>query len=244
MSVSGNFNNNAGASVTMSGTNGSLAAAIAFVNGGTVTLSGTGDTLSAASFSNTGTVSIGAGETISATGAGGYSQTAGTTQGTGTIKALAGGVTVSGGTIIPGTPGTPGTLTINGSYTQGPGGTLTIDLGGINPGQFSVLALNGSAALDGTVDFTAIGGFTPATGEDFTFLTFGSSSGNFANMDFTGWSCPAGDTCTDVFGPNSLTLEIAASGGTPTPEPSAVILFGTALAMAAFLGLRKVVSAS
>ena len=242
VSVATNFNNNAGASVTMSGTNGSLSAAIAFVNGGTVTLSGSTDMLSTPSFTNTGTVSIGAGETINATGAGGYSQTAGTTQGTGTIKALAGGVTINGGTIIPGTPGTPGTLTINGSYTQGPGGTLIVDL--LNPGQFSVLALNGSAALDGTVDFTAIGGFTPATGEDFTFLTFGSSSGNFANMDFTGWSCPVGDTCTDVFGPNSLTLEIAASGGTPTPEPSAVILFGTALAMAAFLGLRKVVSAS
>ena len=111
-------------------------------------------------------------------------------------------------------------------------------------GQFSVLTVNGNLTLGGTLDFTDVNGFTPVAGNDFSFLTWtGTALGNFTNIDFTNFSCPAGDTCTDVFGPNSLTLEITPSGVT-TPEPSAVILFGTALAMAAFLGLRKVVSNS
>ena len=232
VSVAGTFNNNGGASVTMNGTSGSLSAATAFINAGTVTLSGSGDTLTTPSFSNTGSVTIGSTETINATGANGYSQTAGTTQGTGTITALAGGVTISGGTILPG----PGTLTITGNYTQGSGGTLTIDLGGTAAGEFSVLSVSGDAALDGTVDFVAVSSFAPATGDDFTFLDWGGSeSGDFATIDFTNWSCPAGDTCTDVLGPGTLTLEIEPQAPS-CPEPSALILLGTAL-----LGIAAVV---
>ena len=261
VSGNGNFNNNAGASVTMSGSNGSLSAAVAFINGGTLTLSGSANTLSTPSFTNSGTVSIGGNETVTATGAGGYTQTGGNTTVNGTLNAVAGGVSLQAGALLghgsingnvnnsggsveaASAPGVAGTLTVSGSYTQGPNGTLIVDLGPSFP-THSFFDVFTDVTLGGTVDFNAVGGFTPTAGEDFTFLQWGGSeSGNFGNMEFTGWSCPTGDTCTDVFGPNSLTLEIQ-SGTTSTPEPSTVILFGTALAMAAFLGVRKMISAS
>jgi hypothetical protein len=222
---SGDFNNNVGGSLQLAASHNLVNVAGAFNNGGSVNLSGTTDTLSATSFANTGNVAISTGNSIVATGMAGYSQTAGSTQGTGTIKALVGGVTISGGTIQPGTPGAPGTLAISGNYTQGSGGTLVIDLGGTGAGDYGVLSVSGSASLDGTVDFQAIGSFVPHAGEDFTFLTFGDGETGTLAMDFTGnWSgCPVGDTCTDVLGSDTLTLEIKPTVVT-TPEPSSFLL--------------------
>ncbi|MGO9271150.1 MAG: hypothetical protein ACLQOO_12995 [Terriglobia bacterium] len=191
----------------------SFSTAGALTNTGTIQMFGVGDSLSAASLTNTGSL-----------------------LGAGTINSLSNGTfNNSGGNFEPASaPDVPGTLSINGNYKQGAGGTLTIDLGGIAAGQFSVLEVSGNAALDGTVDLTALNSFTPQLVDDFTFLPFGTESGNFASMDFTNWTCPEGDTCTDVFGPNSLTLEITGPSGSPTPEPSAWLMLGTALpAMAA-----------
>jgi hypothetical protein len=230
--VSGAFNNNAG-TVTLDVYQNSFSVGGAFNNnGGTVILSGNGDTLSANSFSNTGgSLLVGNGESMSVThdytqaGAGASTKVNGTLTATltsiqgGTLSGsgtIVGDVNNSGGNVIPIDPGNPTTLTINGNYTQGPNGTLTIDLSGTGSGDFSVLAVTGNAILGGTVDFTAIGGFTPVAGDDFTFLTFGSESGDFANMDFTGWNCVQ---CTEVFGTNSLTLEV-----NRTPEPSIFLL--------------------
>jgi hypothetical protein len=151
----------------------------------------------------------------------------GTVTGNGTILAA---VQNNGGNVTPTYGGAPSTLTV-GSYTQGSGGTLTIDL---TPGSSSVLAVNGNVALDGTVDFAALGGFTPATGDDFTFLTWtGTESGNFASIDLSGWTCPTGDTCTDVFGTDSLSLDITPSTVTTAPEPSVLLLLAMGIAVVA-----------
>jgi PEP-CTERM motif len=144
----------------------------------------------------------------------------GTLTGVGTIK---GDVNNSGGSVSPGDA--PGMLTINGNYTQGSGGTLTIQLGGRAQGDFSVLDVTGVATLGGAVNFVALGGFTPEAGDEFTFLLFGQESGDFANVEFTNWTCPVGDTCTDVFGPNNVTLEIRAN----VPEPSSLVLLCSGL---------------
>lgn len=53
------------------------------------------------------------------------------------------------GTVTPGTPGDLGSLTINGNYTQGPSGQLTIDVG--SPEDFDQLIVNGTADLAGTL---------------------------------------------------------------------------------------------
>ena len=57
------------------------------------------------------------------------------------------------------------------------------------------------------------------------FLALAFSAGDF---DPIGWSCPTGDTCDVIYSANSATLEISSPGSlSPTPEPSALILFGT-----------------
>jgi len=158
--------------------------------------------------------------------------------GAGTIN---GNVSNIGGTVAPspysGTTldatflSTPGTLTINGNYTQGAGGTLLIELGE-TAGDFSVLDVSGLAMLDGTLDL-ASDGFTPEAGQDydFTFLLFGSLSGDFANIDLTGWSCPVDDTCSEVIGANSLSYDVTVNGssggsggGSTAPEPSSLLM--------------------
>ena len=148
------------------------------------------------------------------------------------------------GVMAPGD--SPGTFTINGNYDQDASGTLDILLGGTGAGEFSILDVSELASLDGAVDFTAVNGFTPDAGDEFTFLLFGTTLGNFSGMDFTNWSCPVGDTCTDVFGLNSLTLDITGPGGSgggggtmATPEPSSLILLCTGLLGLIVLARRK-----
>jgi hypothetical protein len=86
-------------------------------------------------------------------------------------------VTNTSGTVRPGS--SPGTLTINGSFAQGPGGTIELDVTGGTPGtQFDVLAVSAGAALDGTVE--VLGVFDPLLTDVFQFLTSGSRTGTFA----------------------------------------------------------------
>ena len=71
----------------------------------------------------------------------------GTLAGSGTVD---GSVTNNGGTVAPG--GSPGILTITGSYTQGAGGTLRIEIDGLTVGtEYDRLAVTGAASLDGTL---------------------------------------------------------------------------------------------
>jgi hypothetical protein len=159
----------AGGTITLSGTNWSNSGTIQASNGGSLTLQGTGST--------SGTLSIGNSSTVTVTGS--LTQTAGTLMlasgsslttatslvlqggilsGLGTIT---GNVMNTGGNVIVGDSGTTvGILTITGNYTQGPGGTLSVKIGGAMAGtQYDQLAVSGTATLDGTLNVTLIGGF-------------------------------------------------------------------------------------
>ncbi|MEO8350793.1 MAG: hypothetical protein ABI680_03625, partial [Chthoniobacteraceae bacterium] len=80
-----------------------------------------------------------------------------------------GNVNNAGAIVRPGGAGTVGRITINGNYAQGAGGTLDIEVGGANPGQFDLLALVpvGDAILAGALNATLINGYLPAGGEPF-----------------------------------------------------------------------------
>jgi hypothetical protein len=159
--------------------------------------------------------------------------------GSGTVSADV----TSNGSISPGaSPSAPGTLSISGNYAQAAGGVLVIDMSGAAAGQYGVLKVSGNAALDGTVDFVASSGFHPTTGDDFTFLLFGGKSGDFSNIVFTDWTCPTGDTCSEVLGSGTLSLDISGSGGgggggSAVPEPPTWLL--TALGLFSLILWRR-----
>jgi hypothetical protein len=146
--------------------------------------------------------------------------------GTGTIN----GIVNNDADVAPGDPST-GTLTIDGGYSQ-LSGTLTINLGGTGAGDFGVLDVTNDVILTGTIDFTAVNGFTPGTGDAFTFLRFGTLSFESFNINFTNWTCPADDICSTVLGPHSMTLEIAQGPTGEIPEPSYQLLVGMVLVLA------------
>jgi hypothetical protein len=193
---------------------------------GSTTIAGT---LSAGSFAQTGGVTaIGSSGNLAAST---VNIAGGTLQGTGLIT---GNLSLTGGTLTPDAVVQPGTLTLNGNYIQGPGGTLLIDISGTPAGQFSVFNISRSAQLDGTVNFMFLNGFTPTIGDIFTFLTFGSVSGDFSNIVFTNFTCPVGAVCEDVFGAGTLSLEILPDpppGQSPvqTAEPASSLLLASGL---------------
>jgi len=101
--------------------------------------------------------------------------------------ALLGGHGTIGGNLvnsgIVGQRNSPGTLTIGGNYTQNASGTLRIGVGGLAAGQHDLLAVNGHAAVAGTLQFVRLGNFNLQPGDQITFLTAKNGvSGTFGNV--------------------------------------------------------------
>ena len=91
---------------------------------------------------------------------------------------------VNGGTFSPGTGGSlsVGKFNAGGNYTQTAGGTLVIDIAGHFPGQSDLVAVNGTANLDGTLRLVNGGGTKLKVGDKVTFLTAkGGVNGEFAD---------------------------------------------------------------
>src|SRR3984957_18600248 len=172
-------------------------------NTGSLTLAGSAVLTTAASnFSNSGTVDVANGSTLTIGGAtNGYNQTAGKTtvdgtltgavnltggtiQGAGTLK---GNVSVGGSGTTPtlhvGDSGLAGLLKITGTYTQLSTGTLNVAIGGLTSGtQYSKLTISGAASLSGNLTVNMINGFVPAVGKTFTILSAKSITGTFSTQ--------------------------------------------------------------
>ncbi len=100
-------------------------------------------------------------------GGGNVDVQSGTVSGAGTIG---GNLTNASGSIAPGM--SPGKLTVGGDFQQQAAGTLQIEIGGMTQGeQYDVLAVNGSATVNGTLEVSLIEGFSPPGGQEFTVLT-------------------------------------------------------------------------
>ncbi|HEX4824477.1 MAG TPA: hypothetical protein VFV19_09195 [Candidatus Polarisedimenticolaceae bacterium] len=110
-----------------------------------------------------------------------YTLQGGTIAGTGTFN---GTLTNAGGAIAPGF--SPGTITIAGSLVQ-TSGSYAVELGGLTAGtqydRLDVTSFTGDASLGGTLDVTAIGGFTPSLGDAFTVMTYKSHNGTFSAIN-------------------------------------------------------------
>jgi autotransporter-associated beta strand protein len=124
--------------------------------------------------------------------------TGGTLGGIGTIG---GNVSNNGGTVAPGD--SPGTLTISGNFTQSATGTLLMQIAGTGAGQHDLLAVGGSASLNGTLQLVPLGGFTLQPGDKLALITAAAGvSGTFSTVD-TGTILKA----KILYGANDLQLE-------------------------------------
>jgi Putative Ig domain/PKD domain/RTX calcium-binding nonapeptide repeat (4 copies) len=191
---------------------GQLNATLGLTNSATVLVE-SGATLSSTYVQTAGDTSIAAGGTLSAPT--GVAIQGGTLEGNGTVN-VGGGTLVNAGTIRPGS--SPGALTILGNYTQTTTGTLAIELAGTTPGvSFDQLVVSGTANLDGTLAVSTVGGYLPNFGDEFRVLTFGSSSGQFAN--YTGLDLGSSHVLVPVYNPTDLTLVILATNQSPILDP-------------------------
>ena len=155
----------------------------------------------AGAFTNTGSVSVSSGTLNFQTS---YTQNAGLTNVNGGTLEVSGGSLILAGGVLKGDNGTidatvnntfgvvapgasPGTTTITGNFTQGPGGTLTVELGGlaqgVNPG-YDLLDVGGTATLDGTLKVVLSGGFVGAPGNPFDIITATSVANDFTTAIF------------------------------------------------------------
>lgn len=206
----------------------------AFQNGGTFLNYAT--VINNSTFVNGGVVLIAPGAALFNFSLGSYEQSAGSTVVDGlfasnSVIQIDGG-TMSGSGLIRGdvtmdgtmSPGdSPGVLTIQGNYTQLPGGTFLAELAGLTPGtQYDQLLVSGTAALDGTLDVDLLNGFLVQLGDSFVLMTFANETGQFSMLDLP--TLPSGEYWALSYGTYELTLT-----DKPVPEPSSFLLLGSGL---------------
>jgi len=148
----------------------------------------------------------------------------GRVEGTGTFRGAR--LVNTGGLVSPGL--SPGTLTVDGDYEQGAGAVLVIEVVGLAAGQFDVLDVTGSAALDGTLEVHFLDGFLPKTGDSFDFLQAGANiSGQLARLLFPeladGFQADLTPTADGKLRLTARTDAVAGSGTSITPPGSLAI---------------------
>ncbi len=127
----------------------------------------------------------------------------------GTIDAWIGSINVSTGNYGTANSGTlavgpTGTLAITGPYTQSATGNFDEVLSGSTTGLYGQTSISGTASLDGTLNITEANGFSPNTGNIFTFLTYTSETGQFAN--YTGLVLSGSAALQPAYNPTNATL--------------------------------------
>ncbi|HET9325515.1 MAG TPA: T9SS type A sorting domain-containing protein [Candidatus Eisenbacteria bacterium] len=192
--------------------------------GGTISLT-TGDIVlsqsGAGSFTNRGTLSVGAGRTFAISGGTFLNDIAGTLRGSGTISSSGPDIT-NAGTISPGA--SPGRLSFNGKVVQASTGRVRIELSGTQPiTQYDVLQCSGQVVLGGTLQVALLGGFVPPAATPFVVLKYGSRTGTFTSYEGLnlGGSLQFSPTYTDTAmilstGPLAITSVTPNRGGQGT----------------------------
>lgn len=124
---------------------------------------------------------------------------------------IAGHLRNDGGEVRPGL--SPGTIRCSGPlgyFTQTPGGTLAIEIGGPTPGtSHDQVLVDQYAMLGGTLRLTLINGFIPSPGSDFTVLTAYFIYGAFDSLVLTNF--PAGLTAEIVQTSSAVTVHISSA---------------------------------
>lgn len=156
----------------------------------------------------------------------------GTLGGTGRIRS---NVINTGGTVGPGA--SPGTLTVEGDFAQGPGGTVAIEIDSLS--LFDILAIEGAADLGGTLDLAVGAGYAASAqdGDMFTIIQWESFSGAFTTVN--GLNFGDGRFFTLDYGRAGLTLTVGSETVVAASEPGTIALFGLGLVGVGFARRRK-----
>ena len=88
-----------------------------------------------------------------------------------------------------------------------------IDIGGTVTSQFGRLTVSGAATLDGTLNLALVNGFSPAIGNSFPVMTFGSRTGQFITIN--GTALGNGKQFTPAYSATNLTLNVTAAAPAP-----------------------------
>lgn len=118
------------------------------------------------------------------------------------------GSVANAGTVSPGGAGGVGTIEVGG-FTQSAGGSLDIDLSGTS-GIGDRLLVSGAATLAGTLRLFAEPGQTPLPGNYYQIMSYGSSNGDVAVANHTGY---AGLRFARSLGATGLTIDLSAFPG-------------------------------
>ena len=119
-----------------------------------------------------------------------------------------GNVSLQGGTLRTTSfqTGAPLAINVGGNYTQGPGGTLALGIGGIKTSQYDRIRVGGSADLSGTLAVDSLNGFRPSRFQGFLLVRSGKlSRGRFGQINDSFNTDPT-LTRVSVYAPNGFAL--------------------------------------
>ncbi|TAK46426.1 MAG: filamentous hemagglutinin N-terminal domain-containing protein [Betaproteobacteria bacterium] len=186
-----------------------------FTNAGVVNVTGV-VSASGGMMQNAGLTTVPAGQTLGVGGSG-LVLAGGTLVGNGTID---GNVFNTAGIVAPGA--SPGILTINGDYTQGANGALTVDVGGTIAGsEYDQLVVNGDVFLDGNLNTLLFGSYTPLPGDSYTIISAtGTITGSFANVFQPAGLLPPTAAGPAATSPSQLTVSAISASLPPAIEPT------------------------
>jgi hypothetical protein len=98
-----------------------------------------------------------------------------------------------------------GSLTLNGNYDQLSSGSISLKIGGLVAGPgFDQFNVSGTMTLAGALNVALVNGFSPADGDEFEILTFGSRSGDLTAMN--GLVLPGNQILYPTYGAGNLVL--------------------------------------
>jgi hypothetical protein len=220
-----------------------VTSAAGFSNAGTITMTGScssGVTIASGGLTNTGTIDAEAGAARFINASQPLTQTAGMTiLASGTTLALSGNATTlalqggllegpgilnasvdnTGGDVAPGSPTAPGHMSIDGSYTQASGGTLTSVIDGTTAGSgYSQLGVGSGSTIAGTLIISTPPGFNPTPGDTYTILGGSAVTGTFTTVTgqfLAEGSFPPGWTVgyTPTYNSSDVTLDAESASG-------------------------------
>ncbi len=130
------------------------------------------------------------------------------------------------GHVAPGA--SPGKLTVSANFAQAASGVLDVELQDLT--HTDLLAINGNAALDGTLALACYGSCTFAVGDQIVVLdATGSLSGSFAALTLSGFATGAFTVVYDSLDARVLLQVTEATTAAAVPEPGSWLLMALGL---------------